>query len=136
MNRRVSAGFFLRKFTASLLPVIIPLAILGTVSIYITSNSVNREILTATTRQLDALKETLDLSVFDLDTLNLAFSSNTTITSALDGLLGKSSLDLKDVDMARLVGDILSDQINARPYVVSVYVYLDHYPQRFFATDL
>jgi len=134
-NRR-SASFFLRRFALSLLPVTIPLVVLGAVSIYVTDNFVNREILAITTRQLGNLKDTLDLTVFDLDALNLTFSSNTTLINSVDRLLGRSSVNVEDVYLARLVGDLLNAQINARPYVYSVYFYLDRHPSRFIATDM
>ncbi len=108
---------------------------LGAAAIYVTDNFISREIATMTTRQLDNLKDMVDVTMFELDALNLTFSVSTTISSSLDSLLGGKSVSFDDVRLSRLLNEILGAQSKARPYVDSVYFYLDGHPERFFALD-
>lgn len=136
MRHPLTARYFIRKYAASLLPVVVPLIVLGAVSVYITDNFFEREIVTATSRQIESLKDTLDQTVFDLDALNLAFGSNASIISSVDALLSTDSVTVEDALLARMITDLLNAQINARPYVESVYLYLDRYPDKLFTTDM
>ncbi len=104
---------------------------LGSAAIYITDNFISREIATMTTRQMDNLKDMVDVTMFELDALNLTFSVNMTMISTLDNLLGGKSLSFEEVRLSKLLNEILSAQSNARPYVDSVYFYLDKHPDRF-----
>jgi two-component system, sensor histidine kinase YesM len=135
MPRRFAAKSFLRKFLVSLLPVALPLVMLGGATIYVTDDFIGREVVSVATRQLDNLKEMLDVTMFELDALNLTFSVNTTFISMADTLLGDDSVSMEDVRYSKLLSNILSAQSNARPYVSSVYFYLDRYPDRFLTAN-
>jgi two-component system, sensor histidine kinase YesM len=135
MIRKTGAKSFLRKFARSLFPVALPLLVFGAAAIYVTYGFIRREIVTVTTRQLDNLKDMVDNTIFELDALNLTFSVNTTIITTVDTILGKKSLSVDDVRLSKLLNDILSAQSNARPYVSSVYFYLDKHPELFLSTS-
>lgn len=134
MIRRTGATSLLRKYALSLLPVTLPLIAFGAAAIYVTDDFVSREIVAVTTRQLDNLKDMVDNTIFELDALNLTFSVNTGFISTVDSILGEESLSVDDVRVSKILGDVLGAQRNARPYVSSVYFYLDSHPDRFFST--
>ncbi|HWR11851.1 MAG TPA: histidine kinase [Rectinemataceae bacterium] len=121
---------FLRKLLLSLIPVVVPLLMLGFAATYIADDFINREIATMTSRQLDNLKDMVDVTMFELDALNLTFSVNTKIISTVDELLSGLPLGVDEVSFSSVLNDILSAQSNARPYVDSIYFYLDRYPER------
>ena len=121
---------FLRKLLLALLPVVIPLLLLGFSAIFIADEYISREIATMTSRQLDTLKDMVDITMFELDALNLTFSVNAKMISTLDRLLSGQTFGMEEVNYSKTLNDILSAQSNARPYVDSIYLYLDRYPQR------
>lgn len=135
MNRKAPAWdspalSFLKKLLLSLLPVVLPLLMLGFAAIYFANSFISRETATATSRQLDNLKDMVDVTMFELDALNLTFSVNAKIISTVDDLLSGKSLGVEEVTFAKTLNDLLSAQSNARPYVDSIYFYLDRYPER------
>jgi len=130
MSRKGPAISFLRKLLLSLLPVVLPLLMLGLAAIYIANDFINREIATMTSRQLDNLKDMVDITMFELDALNLTFSVNAKMISTVDELLSSEPLDMEELSFSKTLNDILSAQRNARPYVDSIYFYLDRYPGR------
>jgi two-component system, sensor histidine kinase YesM len=130
VNRNRTALSFLRKLLLSLIPVVVPLLMLGFAAIYFANDFINREIATMTSRQLDNLKDMVDVTMFELDALNLTFSVNTKMVSTIDGLLNGKPLGVEEITFSKMLNDILSAQSNARPYVDSIYFYLDRYPER------
>ncbi|HWP69343.1 MAG TPA: cache domain-containing protein, partial [Rectinemataceae bacterium] len=130
MNKNRTALSFLRKLLLSLIPVAVPLLMLGFAAIYFANDFINREIATMTSRQLDNLKDMVDVTMFELDALNLTFSVNAKMVSTIDELLSGKPLGVEEITFSKTLNDILSAQSNARPYVDSIYFYLDQYPER------
>lgn len=130
VNKNRTALSFLRKLLLSLIPVAVPLLMLGFAAIYFANDFINREIATMTSRQLDNLKDMVDVTMFELDALNLTFSVNAKMVSTIDELLSGKPLGVEEITFSKTLNDILSAQSNARPYVDSIYFYLDRYPER------
>lgn len=128
-------SYFLRKLLLSLLPVVLPLLLLGSAAIYIANDFISREIASMTSRQLDNLKDMVDITMFELDALNLTFSVNMKVISTVDQMLKGEPLSVDEVSFSKMLNDILSAQSNARPYVDSIYFYLDRYPERFLSVS-
>lgn len=133
MKDERGAFSFLRKLALSLLPVALPLLTFGFLAISIANDFISREIATMTSRQLDNLKDMVDVTMFELDALNLTFSVNAKMISTMDELLGGERLSMEAIAFSKTLGDILGAQTNARPYVNSIYFYLDRYPGRVYS---
>ena len=133
MKDKRGAFSFLRKLALSLLPVALPLLTFGFVAVSIANDFISREIATMTSRQLDNLKDMVDVTMFELDALNLTFSVNAKMISTMDELLGGERLSMEAIAFSKTLGDILGAQTNARPYVNSIYFYLDRYPGRVYS---
>jgi two-component system sensor histidine kinase YesM len=133
MQDKRGAFSFIRKLALSLLPVALPLLAFGFLAVSITNDFISREIATMTSRQLDNLKDMVDVTMFELDALNLTFSVNAKMISTMDELLGGERLSMEAIAFSKTLGDILGAQTNARPYVNSIYFYLDRYPGRVYS---
>jgi two-component system sensor histidine kinase YesM len=134
LERNRNIAFFLRRLALAFIPVALPLAILGVAAITVTDNFSNRELVAVSTRQLDYLKDSLETALYEMDALNLTFSANKNVIAAVDTLLGKESVSVDDVSLAETLSDIFNAEINARPYVSSVYFFMDRHPDRIFST--
>jgi two-component system sensor histidine kinase YesM len=134
LERNRNIAFFLRRLALAFIPVALPLAILGVAAITVTDNFSNRELVAVSTRQLDYLKDSLETALYEMDALNLTFSANKNVIAAVDTLLGKESVSVDDVSLAQTLSDIFNAEINARPYVSSVYFFMDRHPDRIFST--
>lgn len=134
MERRDRFSAVLRNLAWSIIPITLPLLVLGFSAVYVADSYMHKEIAELTTKQLDYLRDSLDLILYELDALNITLSSNKSVISSVDNLFGLKRMDLSDIATARLVSDSFNAQINARTYIDSVYFYLDKYPDRFLST--
>ncbi len=133
MNSNQKARFYGRKYLTLLLPVVIPLLILGLVSMTVTGNLINQEMTELTRKQLDVLKYDLEQTIVEMDSLNLAFASNNSVVSVVDDVLSREdTISFEDIRQVRILQNFLNAQINGKPYVDSFYLYLEAYPDRFF----
>jgi hypothetical protein len=131
MEKRDRLSATLRMFAWSILPMTLPLLVLGFSAVFVAKSYMNREIADLAVKQLEYLRDSLELSLYELDALNLTLSSNKTVVASVDNLFGSRSMDLADIATARWLSDSFNAQINARTYIDSVYFYLDKYPDRF-----
>jgi two-component system sensor histidine kinase YesM len=134
MEKRDRLSATLRMFAWSILPMTLPLLVLGFSAVFVAKSYMNREIADLAVKQLEYLRDSLELSLYELDALNLTLSSNKTVVASVDNLFGSRSMDLADIATARWLSDSFNAQINARTYIDSVYFYLDKYPDRFLST--
>ncbi len=133
MNRNQKARFYARKYLTSLIPVVLPLLILGLVSMTATGKLIREEMTSLTKKQLDVLRYDLEQTILELDSLNLAFGSNNSVISVVDEVLSKrDTLSFEDIRQVRILTNFLNAQINGKPYVDSFYLFLESYPDRFF----
>lgn len=67
-----------------------------------------------------------ELILNEMDSLNLMFSTNPEIINQIQKLLGKDVWDWADYRDIRTIRSYISAPANARPYIESIYVYLEN----------
>ena len=130
MNR-IYRAFFIKNLVTFLIPMLIPLLILGTLSIFIIQQYVKEKINSENKNLLLQTKDNIELIFNELDSLNLYIVASATEFTHLKTMLNKEILNSKDKkELASLKNFIESPNID-RPYIDSIYIYLSNKQKRF-----
>ena len=119
-----------------MIPLLIPLIILGTFSITLTQTMIREDIDANNIKILNQTKETLELIFNELDSLSINFDLNpSVIIKVKDQLEGR----LKDHDAIKNLNDImnlLNPPVNSKPYIQSLYIYYKNKNMSFYVSNL
>lgn len=132
----ISSRFFIRNFLLLMFTLIIPLCILGMTSSLITKQFVEDEINKNNQNILKLTKDNLELIFNELDSLNLNFGNNPDITLKLKKILSRSAdvTTFEEYGVLTTIKNFIDAPANARPYIHSIYVYLNNPNRRFLTT--
>jgi two-component system, sensor histidine kinase YesM len=132
-----NSRFFKNNLTMFLVPLLIPLLILGSFSILSTQRYVEDQINKSNLNLLKQTRDNLELIINELDSLNLNFSTNPEILLTLKSLLmnSKPALTLDEYQTLSIIKNFINAPTNARPYIHSIYVYLQNPHQKFITTS-
>jgi two-component system sensor histidine kinase YesM len=84
--------------------------------------------------QLKQIQAYYEVILAEMDSLNLMFSTNSEIISRLRYILEADRWEWIDSNYAKLIRSYLSAPANARPYIDSIYVYLNNSQGRFLSS--
>ncbi len=131
--RERNSKSFKRTLLLFLLPLLAPLLIQGVFSQVMTKQYVERELTKNKLNLLKQIKENWELIFNELDSLNLNFSTNTEITVELKKILNHppTGLSFEQFKTLKSIQNFITAPANARPYIHSIYVYLENEPRRF-----
>jgi two-component system sensor histidine kinase YesM len=127
-------AFFLKNLFTFLIPMLVPILILGTMSTVIIKRYVTEEINHNTTNMLKQTKENIELIFNELDSLNIHFMANAIEFANLKSLMLKPSLELDDYKVLATIKNLIDAPAMAMPYIDSVYVYLNNDKNRLLST--
>ncbi|MDQ0916183.1 sensor histidine kinase [Paenibacillus sp. V4I5] len=127
-------AFFLKNLFTFLIPMLVPILILGTMSTVIIKRYVTEEINHNTTNMLKQTKENIELIFKQLDSLNIHFMANAIEFANLKSLMLKPSLELDDYKVLATIKNLIDAPAMAMPYIDSVYVYLNNDKNRLLST--
>lgn len=122
MKRR----FFAKNLILFILPLFIPLILLGTFTVTITKNFIMEDINKGNIKVLNQTKEAIELIFNDLDSLSLNFNLNSSNISRCKALLQNESLNTDGIDSLNNILNLLNPPVNSKPYIQSIYVYFDN----------
>lgn len=128
--------FFLKNLGMFLLPVFIPVLVLGTLSIFISQFYVKDEINKNNTNLLKQTRENIELILNEVDSLSLNFTTNPKIVDTLREILRKPYLVGDDHISLAEIKSFVDAPANARPYIHSIYVYFNNDRKRFITSTL
>lgn len=124
--KKIYRAFFVKNLATFLLPMLIPILILGTLSTYLIHQYVKEEINHSNMNVLKQTKENMELMLNELDALNLHIVASATEFMNLRNMLQKRWLDPDDhKELASLKNFIDSPDI-ARSYIDSIYIYISN----------
>ncbi len=128
---------FRKNLLLFLLPLLIPLVSFGFFSQVITKQYIEKELIRNNANLLKQTRENLELIFNELDSLNLTFSTNFEITLKLKKILNKtnSSLTYEEYKTLTTITNFITAPANARPYIHSIYVYMDNDLKRFLTSN-
>ncbi|MCQ4085326.1 sensor histidine kinase [Saccharibacillus sp. JS10] len=132
--KKVYKAFFVRNLSSFLLPVLIPLVMLGGLSITIIQRYVGIEVQAANQHVLERMKENIEVLFEELDTLHMHAISSALEFNQLRDMLNEPFPSAEDYrDLASFKNFIDSPAI-ARPYIESIYVYVENGRGRFISS--
>ena len=130
----VYRSFFLRNLFNFIVPLMIPLIILGTLSVsiiyrYIAQNEASNNI--SVHKQMHSNVEML----FDeLETLYMHFVASAFQFNVLQSILNEPSPSLQELKELASIKNFIDSPTVARPYIDSIYIYLDNDQGRFISS--
>ena len=131
MNKR----FFFKKLILFLIPVFIPILILGGSTIIISLHYISEDKIRSNFSLLKQTMENVELILNELDPLSLSFGTDSDISLKLDSILNDKYLDYNKLDNLNIIKAFLSAPVNTRPYIYSIYVYYKNPMKRFITTN-
>ena len=132
----IKTNTFQKNLALFLVPLMIPLLILGTFSIVITRRYIRKEINKSNTSTLLQTKNNIELIFDELDSLNLHLGTNPEIVLSLKQLFDSTDprVSYEEYRSLTTISNFIDAPANARPYIHSIYVYLDNDQQRILTT--
>lgn len=132
--KKIYRAFFIKNLTTFLIPMLIPLFVMGTLSIFLIQQYIKEQINDDTMNLLQQTNENIELMFNELDSLNLYIVASATEFTNLKNMLKKRWLEPADYkELASLKNFIDSPNI-ARPYIDSIYIYLENDKGRFLSS--
>jgi two-component system sensor histidine kinase YesM len=120
----------LRIFISHSLPLLFTSVILGGGAMAISCGFAARSSEREAHNTLEQVQAYYEVVIAEMDSLNLIFSTNPEIISRIRHILETERWDWIDANYARLLRSYISAPANARPYIDSIYVYLQNAKNR------
>lgn len=117
---------FIKNVVLFLIPVIIPVIVLGSLSILITKQYMYDNIKQNNSNILRQEKETIELIFNEIDSLYINYSTNPEIIIELKRILNKTYLDREEYKILQTIRNFIDAPANAKPYINSIYVYFEN----------
>ena len=127
--------FFVKNLILLMVPLLIPLVVLGTFSITITQGFIRNDIDNSNMKMLTQTKETVELIFNELDSLSINFELNPSVIVKMKSLLEGNSNNYEDLSTLDAVMNLMNSPANSKPYIQSFYIYYENYKQNFFVSN-
>ncbi|MFC4600138.1 cache domain-containing sensor histidine kinase [Cohnella hongkongensis] len=131
---RLKRRFFLDHFFRFLGPCLIPIILLGTLSIVITNRYIGNVMESNNERVLNQHKEFLQLIVSEMDSLSLTFGTDAKVRVTLKHVLTRGSYAYEDVQALMYIKSVIDVPAYSKPFIHSIYVYLENDYKRFLSS--
>lgn len=129
-----SSKLFIKNVIVFLIPVLLPVIVLGTVSIIITKQYVYQNIKQNNSNILKQEKGTIELIFNEIDSLYINFSTNPEIIIELKKILRQPTLKREEYKMVQATRNFIDAPANAKPYINSIYVFFENNHGRLLTT--
>jgi two-component system sensor histidine kinase YesM len=131
---QVKLGLFLRYLSIVLIPILV-LLVMGTISIIINQKYAERQIRESNERTLEQISNSIDFTFQELDSLDVIFSTSAEFLVSLDRILASQALDFEQSKVLSAIQNFINVSAYARPYVESIYVYIQNGNDRLLTTN-
>ena len=113
-------------FVSHSLPMLFTVLVLGLGAMTISHSSVARNSEMEALNQLEQIQAYYEVIVAEMDSLNLVISTNPAIINSLRYMLELETWAWMDISDFRIIHSFFSAPANARPYIESIYIYLEN----------
>lgn len=127
--------FFIKNFVGVILPMFIPILVLGILSNLIIENYIKDAIIANNESLLRQAKDNVELIFNELDAISLYFITNPTINQNMNRVLRERVLESGDITLFDTVRDFIDAPANARPYIDSIYMYIPNDYGRYYNSN-
>ncbi|MFC5650389.1 sensor histidine kinase [Paenibacillus solisilvae] len=109
-----------------LIPLLIPILILGSLAILITQHFVKQDINLNNLNLLTQTRDNVELILNEMDTLSLGFQTSNNIAVRLKDILNSNALTYDQAVTRDLIADFATAPAYARPFIDSIYIYYNN----------
>lgn len=128
--------FFLKNLVVFMIPLLIPLIILGTFSITLTQTMIREDIDANNIKILNQTKETIELIFNELDSLSINFDLNPSVIIKVKNQLEGRLKDYEAIENLNEIMNLINPPVNSKPYIQSLYIYYKNKNGSFFVSNL
>lgn len=126
--------YFIKQLAIFLIPLLIPVIILGSLSMFSTQRDIKADINQNSSFLLQQSKTQLEMILNELDTLYLALYDNADIFNELSAVLKNPSYTYESSNTSRIISSFLNAFTSSKPYIQSFYLYVDNPYNRFLSS--
>ncbi|ANY67093.1 hypothetical protein BBD42_11945 [Paenibacillus sp. BIHB 4019] len=131
---KVYFKFFARNLLTFLIPMLVPLLVLGTLSTFLISQYITKEINNNNMNLLKQTKGNIELIFNELDTLNLHIVASALQFTNLKNMMTKEFPEPVDYDQLASLKNFIDSPSIGKPYIDSIYIYLNNDRKRFISS--
>jgi two-component system sensor histidine kinase YesM len=117
-----------------LIPVLIPILVLGSLSVLITQYYIKNEIDRSSGKLLTENMDKIELMLNTIDTVNVNFSLDVNVTVSLKRIFNSGTLSAEDIAQVDMLKSLLSGPVDSGNNIDSIYVYFENENKRFIST--
>jgi two-component system sensor histidine kinase YesM len=128
-------SFFVKNVLRFIIPLLIPLIILGGFSIVTTLSYIKTELNTSNYKMLEQTRSTVELMFNELDSVHYTLNYNTRLILRLRSLLTGNEASSSDIEAFNHFMGIINAPTNIRPHIHSIYLYYDNADGHFLASN-
>lgn len=128
-------NFFIKNFISVILPMFIPILVLGGLFSHIIENYIKDAINANNLSLLRQTKDNVELIFNELDSISLPFITNPVIIQNMNRILREPVLVSGDLPLFETVRGFIDAPANARPYINSIYLYIPNDHGRFYNSN-
>jgi two-component system sensor histidine kinase YesM len=119
----VNSKIFIRNLRKYLIPLLVPIVILGSLSIIITEMYAKDKAVTDSRNMLEQIQSRMGILVKSVDPLNINFALNSNVIVNLKHILNSTDLSYDDKDRLEMFESMLGAQAYSQPYIDSIFLY-------------
>lgn len=132
--KKTIRAFFVRNLSTFLIPMLIPILILGTLSSVLIQQFVKKEINNNNSNLLKQTKENIELVFNEQESLNLHIVASAVEFINLKSMLEKPYPEPDDYKQLASLKNFIDSPAIGRPYIDSIYVYVNNSKNRFISS--
>ncbi|MFW5988439.1 MAG: cache domain-containing protein, partial [bacterium] len=130
-----NSKFFIKNLVIFLIPVILPVLVLGLFSIYITQEYLQENINIHNQNLLVQAKNQVENVFEETESIYKSLISNPEINSNLKRILESRNLSPDDYKLIRFLNNSISSQARSRDYIHSIYIYFENSQGTFLSSN-
>jgi len=130
MKRR----YFIKHLATFLIPLMVPLLVLGSLSFFTTQHSMKSDINKSSLHMLLQSKQQLEMILHDLDTLKLALYQNAKVFNDLSNVLKNPVYTYESSQSYQIISSYIYALTASKPYIHSIYFYVDNPNNRYLSS--
>ncbi|MEK3913748.1 sensor histidine kinase [Paenibacillus sp. FSL H7-0331] len=127
--------FFLKNLLLFLVPLLIPILILGTLSIVITQRYIQGEINKNNLNLFNQIDRNIELIFNEIDSLSISLG-NPEVLYRLEDILQTQTLTLENLRLMKISQNYINAPVTAKPFIESIYVYVNNDHNQFLANGV
>jgi len=129
----MKAQFFIKNLSLFLVPLLIPVLLLGTLAILITRQNVQSEWSWNQLALLGGIERSMEQALHEMDALYVSLMHEDTLYR-LEDMLQTQKLTLENLRLLRTFQSFMNGPTDSKPYLDSIYVYVNNGYDQFLAS--